>query len=75
MIEGSALQDVVGLVFVLSSELDVRVIRHLLFLLFGLLLRRLGLGLPITVRDAWRESGRMVCQTRGSRTAHGQRIF
>ena len=60
MIEGSALQDVVGLVFVLSLEVDVGVVWHLLFLLFGLLLRRLGLGLLITVGDAWHMSRQTV---------------
>ena len=53
MTEGSALQDVVGLVFVLSSEVDVGVVWHILFfLLFSLLLQRLGLGLLITLGDA-----------------------
>ena len=57
MIEGSALQDVVGLVFVLSLEVDVGVVWHLLFLLFGLLLQRLGLGLLIMISEARRRDG------------------
>ena len=57
VIESSALQNVVGLVFALSSKVDVGVIRRLLLLLFDLLFRRLGLGLLVTVGDAWPGSG------------------
>ena len=57
VIESSALQNVVGLVFTLSSELDVGVIWCLLFLMFNLLFWRLRLGLLTMVGEVWCGSG------------------